>query len=133
MDERELTEAKKAADTALRALEEARDYLSSARNWGIADILGGGFLTTLIKRGKMDDAERCLTRARNAMNRLAKELADLPGARLEAGDFLEFADYFFDGAIADFLVQSRIKRTLEQTEEAMRRVRRVREQLRAMG
>lgn len=133
MDERELTEAKKAADTALRALEEARDYLSSARNWGIADILGGGFLTTLIKRGKMDDAERCLMRARNAMNRLAKELADLPGARLEAGDFLEFADYFFDGAIADFLVQSRIKRTLEQTEEAMRRVRRVREQLRAMG
>ena len=133
MDERELTEAKKAADMALRALEEARDYLSSARNWGIADILGGGFLTTLIKRGKMDDAERCLMRARNAMNRLAKELADLPGARLEASDFLEFADYFFDGAIADFLVQSRIKRTLEQTEEAMRRVRRVREQLRAMG
>lgn len=133
MDERELAEAKKAADTALRALEEARDYLSSARNWGIADILGGGFLTTLIKRGKMDDAERCLMRARNAMNRLAEELADLPGARLEAGDFLEFADYFFDGAIADFLVQSRIKRTLEQTEEAMRRVRRVREQLRAMG
>ncbi len=133
MDERELTEAKQAADTALRALEEARACLGSARNWGVADILGGGFLTTMIKRGKMEDAEHCLMRARNAMNRLARELADLPDARLESGSFLEFADYFFDGAVADFLVQSRIKRTLEQTEEAIRQVRRVRERLRALG
>lgn len=133
MDERELTEAKRAADAALRALEEAQQYLGSARNWGVADILGGGLLTTMVKRGKMEDAERCLMRARNAMNRLARELADLPEARLELGDFLTFADYFFDGAIADFLVQSRIRRTQEQTEEAIRQVRRVRDRLRALG
>ena len=38
------------------------------------------------------------------------------------GDFLSFADYFFDGIIADIMVQSRIKEAKKQVEDAIRRV-----------
>ena len=41
---------------------------------------------------------------------------------IETGDFLSFADYFFDGLIADWLVQSRINDARRQVDSAIQRV-----------
>ena len=49
---REVQEAISAADDAIRHLEDAERELKSARNWGIYDILGGGLISSLIKRGE---------------------------------------------------------------------------------
>lgn len=53
---REIQEAIEAADVALNHLERAKRSLSSASGWGLFDTLGGGFISGLIKHGKMNDA-----------------------------------------------------------------------------
>ena len=54
MMEREIQEALTAGENALQSLYAASEQLDSARNWGIVDLLGGGFFTDLIKHSKMD-------------------------------------------------------------------------------
>ena len=51
---------------------------------------------------------------------------------IETGDFLSFADYFFDGLIADWLVQSRIKEAKRQVDSAIQKVEEVLRKLRAV-
>lgn len=40
--QREISEAIQAGNEALRCLENAKDFLGSAGNWGLLDIFGGG-------------------------------------------------------------------------------------------
>lgn len=129
---REINEALLAGREALRYLNEAADCLNSAGNWGIVDLLGGGLLTTFIKRSKMKDADELVQQARSALKRFQKELMDvenIPEFRIETGDFLTFADYFFDGIVADWLVQSRINDSRRQVENAIAKVNYVMRQL----
>ena len=42
--------------------------------------------------------------------------------RMEIGSFLSFADFFFDGPIADYLIQSEIQKTLEDIDDAITHV-----------
>ena len=55
IERREIREAI-AADDALYHLESAKKYLSSAGNWGLLDIIGGGTITGLVKHSKMGNA-----------------------------------------------------------------------------
>lgn len=129
---KEVNEAIQAADAALRDLREAEGYLNSAGNWGIFDMLGGGIISTAIKHGKMDDAERKMNDAKYSLQRFSKELDDVDqhlNFDFNIGDFLSFADYFFDGFVADWLVQSRINDAKNQVREAIHRVETVRNQL----
>lgn len=122
---REINEAIQAGQEALRYLEEAKNCLNSAGNWGIVDMLGGGMLTTFIKRSKMTDANTLIQQARTSLKRFQKELMDvdtIPEFHLETGDFLTFADYFFDGVVADWLVQSKINDAKRQVENAIQKV-----------
>ena len=130
--ETEIREAIQAANQALEHLNRAKECLNSAGNWGIVDILGGGFFSTLLKRGKMSDAEQELTQARQAMRDFATELRDVNNAadiHVEMNDFLGFADYFFDGMIADWMVQSRIGAAKEQVAQAICKVQKARDDL----
>lgn len=47
----ELYEARGAADEALSLIEKAADQLKHARSWGTWDLLGGGLISGLAKRG----------------------------------------------------------------------------------
>ena len=51
---------------------------------------------------------------------------------LNVSDFLTFADFFFDGLIADWLVQDRINETKDQVEDAIRQVEDIVRRLRMM-
>lgn len=131
----EIREAIEAAEQTLAYLGRAQDCLESAGNWGWVDMLGGGFFTTLMKRGKMKDAQEELAQARDAMRSFAAELRDVHEAvdiHIEMDDFLGFADYFFDGLIADWMMQSRIDTAKEQVAEAIAKVRKVEADLRGM-
>ena len=93
---REINEATYAGQEALRCLEQAKDCLSSAGNWGIVDMLGGGMITTFIKRSKMRDADALVQQARAALKRFQRELMDvdnIPEFHIQTGDFLTFADF----------------------------------------
>ena len=135
MDEdrqREIEEAVQAADEALGHLYRARDLLHSARNWGAFDIFAGGFISSLVKRGKMSGAQDELDDARGALARLSRELRDIDGVGgLDlAGSGLSFAaDVFFDNAFFDLYVQGQIDDARYHVNRAIKQVEDVRSQL----
>ena len=133
MDERkELREAVAAADAALDSLERARSYLGSARNWGIFDMLGGGFLSGVIKRSKMREASEEMDNARQKLLRFRRELEDVD--RIIDPDFADFdltafGDLFLDGFLFDLFAQGKINEARRQVETAIDEVRRIRARL----
>ena len=123
--EKERQEAIRAGERALNSLSSAFFELKSGRNWGIVDIVGGGFFSTLIKHSKMGKAQSYMEQARYDLRNFSRELRDVEGyvdLNIDLNDFLSFADFFFDGLIADWMVQSRINQARNQVEEAIRRV-----------
>lgn len=133
--EKEIREARLAGQEALDCLNRAADSLKSAGNWGIVDMLGGGLISTFVKHSKMNDANALVQQARSALKRFQKELTDVENVaefHIETGDFLSFADYFFDGIIADWLVQSRINEARTQVENARQKVMYIMGQLNAL-
>lgn len=121
----EIMEAIEAGERALDSLRGAQKALGSAKNWGLYDLLGGGLIASLIKRDRMKDAADLMEEARRDLRIFEKELRDVEltsGLHIETDDFLAFADFFFDGAVADFLMQTRIAETKERVDEAADRV-----------
>lgn len=122
----EIKEAITAGDRALESLENAAEKLKSARNWGMFDILGGGFVSTLVKHSKMDAAVDYMEDAKYHLQIFQKELKDIhvpADFRLEIGKFLTFTDLFVDDIFSDCIVQSRISETRTQVDEAICQVR----------
>lgn len=125
MVKKEMREAMDAGERALSSLRMAQEKLKSASNWGWCDILGGGFFTTMIKHSKMEDAQKLMESAKADLKCFQKELQDISiplDSRMEVGSFLSFADFFFDGFVADYLVQSKISEAKEQVSDAICRV-----------
>ena len=121
----EIQEAIQAGERALSSLKAAQEKLNSARNWGIFDMLGGGFITDLVKHSKMNDASSYMEAAKRDLLVFQRKLKDVSvpmNLRMEIGGFLSFADFFFDGIVADYLVQSKIADVREQVSDAIYRV-----------
>ncbi|MCF2621679.1 hypothetical protein [Collinsella tanakaei] len=128
----EIDEAIEAADRALEHLYRARDLLHSARNWGAFDILAGGFISSLIKRGKMSDAQDELDAARSALATFAYELRDIDGSQgvnIQTGNLVLAADLFLDNPFVDMYVQGKIDDARYQVNRAIEQVEKVRRQL----
>ena len=122
---REMKEAMDAGERALSSLRKAQEKLNSAGNWGLFDMFGGGLFSTIMKRSKMDDAQQLMEAAKSDLKRFQRELKDVNiplDLRMEVGSFLSFADFFFDGFVADYLVQSKISDAKAQVSDAIIRV-----------
>lgn len=121
-DQKEINEAIVAGEQALNSLYAAQEKLDSAKGWGWVDLLGGGFLTGMIKHSRIEDASRCMEDAKYHLKVFQKELNDIHlslDLRMEVGGFLSFADFFFDGLVADYLVQSKIEDARRQVADAI--------------
>lgn len=124
----EIREAIDAGERALRSLYVAQEKLKSARGWGIFDLLGGGLITDLVKHSKIEAASQSMEEAKYHLQRFRKELSDVNGnfnLQLNVGGFLSFADFFFDGLVADYLVQSKIAEARSQVDDAIIKVNRI--------
>lgn len=129
-DEKELAEVTAAGNSALRSVEAIKGTLASAANWGTLDMFGGGMLTTMAKHSKMDAAKNQARTAQRKLLQFQEELVDADQrlqVSLQIDGFSKFADYFFDGLIADWVVQSKIQkaktecsRTITQVKSAIR-------------
>ena len=89
------------------------------------DMFGGRGLSGLIKHVKIGDARSSLNRAKADLDRFSRELSDvreIQGLDIEIGDFLTFADFFFDGFLADIMVQSKIRQAQNRIDDAIDRV-----------
>ncbi|MDO4555815.1 MAG: hypothetical protein Q4B70_11805 [Lachnospiraceae bacterium] len=122
---REIQEAKAAGNRSLASLKRAQKVLNSAGNWGLVDLFGGGFLTGMMKHSKLSEANQLMEQARLEIYNFQRELKDVnvPGNfGVNISDFLVFADFFFDGMIADWMVQSKIGEAKMQVNEAIERI-----------
>ncbi|MBQ8559465.1 MAG: hypothetical protein IJ439_05730 [Tyzzerella sp.] len=121
----EIKQAITTGECALSSLYAAQEKLNSARNWGTLDMFGGGLFTSMVKRSKLDDASQYLEDAKRNLLIFQRELQDVNvplDLKVEIGSFLSFADFFFDGFVADYLVQTKIADAREQVEDAISRV-----------
>ena len=133
--EKEKREAIDAGRRAINSLKTARDNLNSAKNWGLADMFVGGFFTTMFKQSKMEQARQNMEQAKYDLRNFSRELNDVNMAcdlNLNTGDFLSFADYFFDGFVVYWMVHDRINNARHQVEEAIRRTEYIINQLQRM-
>ncbi len=126
----ERQEAIEAGERALDSLIEAQNQLRKARNWGIYDIIGGGFLSSIIKHSKVDNARACIERAKYDLQAFNRELQDVSyGLNVDMGGLLTFFDVM-DNFFADLLVQSKIADASRQVDDAIYRVRDILSRLR---
>jgi len=120
-DEKELDEAVTAGDAALDALNLVDSDLAAAGDWGTLDLVGGGLISGLAKHSRFDSAKANAERAQRLLLAFSRELVDA-GERLDlsidVGGFTKFADFFFDGLIADWVVQSKIRQSQEACRNA---------------
>ena len=71
----------------------------------------------------MDDAQRYMEQAKRDLAAFSRELADVSETlNINTSEFLTFADYFFDGFLADMMVQSKIRDAQHQVDDAIYRV-----------
>ena len=118
----EIQEAIEAGNKALDELRGVQKTLNTASTWGVIDIMGGGFLTSLAKREYILSARNQMEYANQCLDRFRRELQDV-----EAFDnvnidlnptFLAF-DMFFDNFFSDLVVQSRISDAKAQVDRAI--------------
>lgn len=132
--EKEIREAISSGECALDALKDARDNLKSAGGWGLFDLLGGGLISGLMKHRKIEEANESLYGAKAALDHFRDELGDvrdIQSLKVEIGDFLTFADFFFDGFFADIMVQSKIHEAQDNLDDAIAKVTTILKRLRA--
>ena len=78
-----------------------------------------------MKHMKVNNASRCVDDARRDVATFRDELGDIrdvENLNIDIDGFLAFADFFFDGFVADIFVQSKIRKGQQQVREAIRRV-----------
>lgn len=115
---RELLEALEAGEHLLNGLLEVICTLKSAKNWGTWDMMGGGLVANIAKHSKINQAREQVHRVQTLLGRFQRELADVAAVEdmaVNLTSFETFADYFFDGLIMDWVVQSKIRDSLSRT------------------
>ena len=96
-------------------------------------MLGGGFISTLIKHSKMDKASEHIENAKANLICFSNELDDIQeyaNVDLSTGDFWGFADWFFDGLLSDCVMQDRINESSRQIQQAINKVDAILEKIR---
>ena len=128
----EILEAIEAGEAVLECLQSAEHSLDKAGGWGTLDLLGGGLISTLAKHSHIDDAQSKIEDAQRLLRSFRTELADIQfdaAIQLETGGFAKFADFFFDGLIVDWFMQSKIRNSQESVSTVSSEVADILEQL----
>lgn len=74
---------------------------------------------------KVNNASQCIENAKRGLDAFRDELGnirDMEDLCVDIDGFLTFADFFFDGFVADIFVQSKIRDGQKKVREAERRV-----------
>jgi len=110
----EVNEALAAGKLAKSTLKKVIEKMQSASNWGLIDMFAGGLIVTAVKHSKINQSQKMLEQVNVYIEKFNRELSDIQmpinrDLKIKIGGFKKFADYFFDGIIFDWLVQSKIK------------------------
>jgi len=122
---REIREAIVSGEKAKELAEAAHDNLDSADSWSTWDIFGGGLMTDMMKHSDIDEAQALIEELQVQLRNFKTELTDVrieADIRIDIGEMLKFADYFFDGFFADFEVKHRIEDAIGQVEDVQEKI-----------
>lgn len=125
MEKHEINDCLVIIDRLMPLISEAERQFSSARNWGFLDMLGGGLITDIIKHTKLSRAAGCMNEINYLLRDLERELKDVKFTTdysMNTGSFSTFADFLFDGILADTYMQSKIMNSLDQVRELHHRI-----------
>ncbi len=142
-DEKLLTEINEAIEAGRNAqvrLRRIQETLRSAKGWGIYDLLGGGLISGMMKRIRMEKAQQQIEELRGSLERFNSELKDVQvqcSASAELSEWLNITDLVFDDPLSDWLSLSKIKdakaeidRTAEEVTALLAKLEGSREKLR---
>lgn len=132
---KEIQEALSAGQTALETTDNILSSLNSAEGWGTWDLIGGGFLSDMIKHGHLDEAQRKVEYLQVQLRRFETELTDVKisaDMQVGIGGFLGFADFFLDGLFADWAVLDKINKSQAQVQNTKSQIEHVMGSLTAM-
>lgn len=132
----EIGEAISAGKSALRCANNVMNSLDSAEGWGTWDMLGGGLLSDMAKYSHLDDAQASIEQLQVQLRRFKTELADVTiqaNFSIQVGEFLRFADYFFDNIFTDWAVMDRISQAKRQVSDTQYQLNNVLNRLNSMA
>ena len=130
--DKELQEAIAASYVVTDKLRFAVSEMSSASDWGMMDIAGGGMMTSMIKHSHVKEASKKIAQLQQDLLRLQKEVKDVHSidiAPMEIESWLSTADIFFDNFIFDFMAYSRINKSHEQLKAGLENIIALQDQL----
>lgn len=131
----EIEEAINAGQLVIDELNNTRKSLDSAEGWGTWDLLGGGLLSDIAKHSHIDEARESASEVQSLLNNFRTELTDVKVTseiNINIEGFVKFADFFFDGLIADWVVQSHIRDSIASIENVRSEVNTVLNKLKQM-
>lgn len=114
---KELQEAISAGKSAMSIADTVLSKLDSAEGWGTWDLVGGGLIADLAKHSDLDEAQSYVESLQVQLRRFKTELADVTvhaDIQVSVDGVLRFADYFFDGLFADWMVLDKISQSKTQ-------------------
>ena len=125
---KELYEAIVEGENCIKLLNVVISYLKKARDWGKWDNPNnrrGAYM----KNRSIDNAVQNLSKAQVSLDRFSKELSDLGDNYirfdLSKSQFGQFTDFFFDNLISDWIVQQKIKSTINSVEAIIDKIQRI--------
>ncbi|KTE90987.1 hypothetical protein AT727_05150 [Desulfitobacterium hafniense] len=122
---KEIDEAIEVGGQVLDSLNQALRNLSSAEGWGTWDLLGGGMISGLAKHSHINSAQENIEKTQSLLRQFKTELTDIrigTELSLKTEGFIKFADFFFDGIIADWFMQTRITESQASVENVKNQV-----------
>ena len=108
----EINEAIEAGRDAQMRLRRIQETLRSAKGWGIYDLLGGGLISGMMKRIRMEKAQQQIEELRGSLERFNSELKDVQvqcNTSAELSAWLSITDLVLDDPLSDWLSLSEIK------------------------
>lgn len=135
--QKEIQEAVYAGNRALDITRKILEDLDSAKNWSTFDLLGGGLIADMAKYDRLNKVQDKIQDLQAALRGFRTELADVTerisgDLHVEIGDFLHFADYFFDGLFTDWMVYDKINDSRSRTLQTSDQIQKILAQLNAM-
>lgn len=118
-----------AGERALESLKLAREEIGKAVGWGVVDILGGGFIVSMIKRNKINNTKQYITQAKTDVQLFADELKESADFNLEMGMILNIGD-FVESLVADIWIQAKLSKAKKQLDESIVKLQKIVEDLR---
>ncbi len=131
----EIDEARSVGGRILSELDNAAKNLDDAEGWGVWDMVGGGFIADLVKHSHIDSAGYSINRIQSLISEFKTELADVrvtDDINIGISGFSKFADFFFDGLIADWFMQSKINAAQNSVGDTYRQVTKVMDKLKEL-